>query len=122
MRKTIFRKRLNVCLENIDHERRLKLCGDDKALINKEFDRFLSIRDWVDLAGTSGTLAPKKLDHGCEARGISKFFGAPMHQQHSRHFTAESLILSGLRGAETIILNKETADAVHEHHRNCDHL
>lgn len=56
MMKTIFRSRVAVMVEAALHEQRLKACGNDKLLIEKEEKRYNSNPLWVSPPEKPGTL------------------------------------------------------------------
>jgi len=56
MRKTIFRTTVAVLVEAALHEQRLKACGFDKSLIDKEERRYDSNPLWVSPPEKPGTL------------------------------------------------------------------
>lgn len=70
MKKTIFRNLVAVLVEAALHEQRLKACGDDKSLIDKEERCYESNPLWVVPPQEAGDPRRNISNHGCEARGI----------------------------------------------------
>ena len=70
MKKIIFRSLVAVLVEAALHEQRLKACGYDKLLIDKEERRYESNPLWVGAAQETGDPGRIFTNHGCEARGI----------------------------------------------------
>ncbi|TBT34824.1 hypothetical protein D5E79_26500, partial [Vibrio parahaemolyticus] len=51
-----------------------------------------------------GTLGEKKVNHGCEARGIRQIFAFPMHRHPLKHGCAEFQTPQGLNGVDLVLL------------------